>query len=195
MVNVWKPEMKLPESTSAILIGPGLAAPEIAGKIKNVHATTLARFAHCRWSWMRARWTGCRRANFPHESHPRHHAASGRGGAAAEHDGATSAGESASHRCAKFHKRFGNCWVVLKGHQTSIGRSRGRNFCEFVRQSASGARRQRRCAGGFHRRTAGATGVAGGRGQNHPLRRLAARRGGGQIAGDARELDGGRFGG
>jgi NAD(P)H-hydrate epimerase len=34
MVNIWKPELKLPESASAILIGPGLAAPEIAEEMK-----------------------------------------------------------------------------------------------------------------------------------------------------------------
>ena len=57
-------------------------------------------------------------------------------------------------------RRFGNCWVVLKGHQTLIGRGEGRNFCEFVRQSASGARRQRRCAWRVSCGLAGATGVA-----------------------------------
>jgi len=35
MVNVWKPKLKFPGSTSAILIGPGLAAPEISGKMKS----------------------------------------------------------------------------------------------------------------------------------------------------------------
>ncbi len=34
MVNIWKPETQLPESTSAILIGPGLAAPEMTEAMK-----------------------------------------------------------------------------------------------------------------------------------------------------------------
>ncbi|HKW30369.1 MAG TPA: NAD(P)H-hydrate epimerase, partial [Verrucomicrobiae bacterium] len=34
MVNVWKPETQLPESTSAVLIGPGLAAPGMPEAMK-----------------------------------------------------------------------------------------------------------------------------------------------------------------
>ena len=30
MVNVWQPEMKLPDNIGAVLVGPGLAAPEFA---------------------------------------------------------------------------------------------------------------------------------------------------------------------
>ena len=36
MVNVWKPETKLPESISALLIGPGLAAPEFIEELKTM---------------------------------------------------------------------------------------------------------------------------------------------------------------
>jgi NAD(P)H-hydrate epimerase len=36
MVRVWKPETKLPESISALLIGPGLAAPEFIEELKTM---------------------------------------------------------------------------------------------------------------------------------------------------------------
>jgi len=56
-------------------------------------------------------------------------------------------------------RRFGNCWVVLKGHQTLVGRSEGEIFVN-PSAIASGAGRQRRRAGGVSRGIARATAVA-----------------------------------
>ena len=44
MVNLWRPEMKLPETTSAFLIGPGLAAPDLPDEMR----TTVR---HCGGIW------------------------------------------------------------------------------------------------------------------------------------------------
>ena len=180
MVNVWKPGLKFPDSATAILIGPGLASPGLAGKMK-AFTQKLWRDADLPMvvdasalDWLPAGKYRKKRFGYI-RPHP---------GEAARLL-KTTVQKIQKNRVASLReisRRFGNCWVVLKGNQTLIGRSRGRHFREPVRQSTSRARRQRRCAGGFHCRTDGATGVAGRRWQNDPLRRLAARRGGGCIA-------------
>ena len=126
MVNVWKPKLKFPDSTSAILIGPGLAAPGIAGKMKSftqklwrdsdlpmvVDASAL--------DWLPV-------GKFPKNAsrvitpHP---------GEAARLL-KTMAQKVQSNRVESLReisKRFGNCWVVLKGNQTLIGRRDGEIF-------------------------------------------------------------------
>ena len=127
MVNIWKPETKLPESTSAILIGPGLAAPDMTGAMKMptqklwrdsklpviVDASALD-------------WLEPNTAAEEHDS--RHYAASRRSGADAGKDFKRRCRQTVRGRCGKFRRRFGNCWVVLKGHQTLVGRSTGEIF-------------------------------------------------------------------
>jgi NAD(P)H-hydrate epimerase len=126
MVNIWKPETKLPESTSAILIGPGLAAPEITGAMKRptqrlwhdsglpmiVDASALA------WLEPGAAPKNAIRVITPHP------------GEAARLLGTTSSEVQANRPKAlkEISKRLGNCWVVLKGHQTLVGRSTGEIF-------------------------------------------------------------------
>lgn len=126
MVNVWKPDPKLPESTSAILIGPGLAAPETAETMKTptrklwrdselpvvVDASALA------WLEPIAAAKNALRVITPHP------------GEAARLLGTTSNVVQADRPKAlrAISKRLGNCWVVLKGHQTLIGRSTGEIF-------------------------------------------------------------------
>ncbi len=127
MVNVWKPKLKFPDSTSAILIGPGLAAPGIAGKMKAVRRGNSGAIQICRWLWMRARSTGCQREKFPKNAlrvitpHP---------GEAARllKTTAQKVQKQRVESLREISRRFGNCWVVLKGHQTLIGRSRGDIF-------------------------------------------------------------------
>jgi NAD(P)H-hydrate epimerase len=121
MVNVWQPKLKFPASTSAILIGPGLAAPEITGKMKAftqklwrdsdlpmvVDASAL--------DWLPA-------GQFPKNTirvitpHP---------GEAARLLKTTAQKIQANRveSLREISKRFGNCWVVLKGNQTLIGRN------------------------------------------------------------------------
>jgi NAD(P)H-hydrate epimerase len=126
MVNIWKPETKFPESTSAILIGPGLAAPEMAGAMKMptqklwhdsglpmiVDASALA------WLEPGAAPKNAIRVVTPHP------------GEAARLLGTTSSEVQANRPRAlrEISTRFGNCWVVLKGHQTLVGRSTGEIF-------------------------------------------------------------------
>ena len=123
MVNVWKPELKFPGKTSAVLIGPGLAAPQQAAELKNF----------TRQLWREARFPMVVDAsaldflepeNFPADAirvltpHP---------GEAARLMG-TSVAEVQANRVQavrEISKKFGGCWVVLKGHQTLTGRAEG----------------------------------------------------------------------
>ncbi len=123
MVNIWKPETRLPESTSAILIGPGLAAPEITEAMKAptrqfwreselpviVDASALA------WLESGAAPKNTIRVVTPHP------------GEAARMLGKTVPQVQADRPQAlrEISQHFGNCWVVLKGHQTLVGRSTG----------------------------------------------------------------------
>jgi hydroxyethylthiazole kinase-like uncharacterized protein yjeF len=127
MVNIWKPELKLPESVSAILIGPGLAAPEIAEEMKTftrqlwrdsklpviVDASAL--------DWLLPSQASPKMAIRVITPHP---------GEAARLLN-TTAKEVQSNRpqaLREISKRLGNCWVVLKGNQTLIGRNTGEIF-------------------------------------------------------------------
>ncbi len=141
MVNVWKAETQLPESTSAILIGPGLAAPGIAEAMKTptrklwpdsdlpviVDASALA------WLEPIAAPKKAIRVITPHP------------GEAARLLGTTSSEVQANRPRAlrEISTRFGNCWVVLKGHQTLVGRSTGEIFVNssgnpYMAQGGSG---------------------------------------------------------
>ena len=126
MVQAWKPKLKLPDSASAVLIGPGLAAPGVAGKLKG--------FAQKLWrdsdlpmvvdasalDWLPA-------GKFQKDAirvitpHP---------GEAARLLQTTAQTVQASRvkSLREISKRLGDCWVVLKGHQTLVGRGTGEIF-------------------------------------------------------------------
>lgn len=129
MVNVWKPEMQFPRTTSAILIGSGLAGidlPDLPVKMKTF----------TQWLWKESElpiivdataldWIPA--GEFPKNAirvvtpHP---------GEAARML-KTTADEVQANRpqsLREISKRFGNCFVVLKGHQTLIGRAEGEFF-------------------------------------------------------------------
>jgi NAD(P)H-hydrate epimerase len=127
MVNVWRPDAKLFDDAGAILIGPGLAAPNLPGDMKamlrnlwrNSPSPVLADASAL--DWLAAQ------PGLPQDAirvltpHP---------GEAARMLNLTAAQVQADRPCAvrEISKRFGNCWVVLKGHQTMVGRSEGELF-------------------------------------------------------------------
>jgi NAD(P)H-hydrate epimerase len=126
MVDIWKPETKLPENASAILVGPGLAAAEFSEELK--------KFTRQAWrdsplpmvvdanalGWLASH-------GLPKDSvrvltpHP---------GEAARILNTTAEKIQANRQQSlrEISKRFGSCWVVLKGHQTLIGRADGEIF-------------------------------------------------------------------
>jgi len=126
MVNVWKPETRLPESTSAILIGPGLAAPEITGAMKtptqklwrDSKSPVIVDASALDWLLPHTLPKNRIRVVTPHP------------GEAARMLGKT-VPQVQAHRAQALRnisRRFGNSWVVLKGHQTLVGRSTGEIF-------------------------------------------------------------------
>ena len=126
MVAPWESKIELPNSYSGILIGPGLAAPDLPQEVKAltgqlwresplpiiVDASALV--------WLPAGKTPERaiRVITPHP------------GEAARLLGTTSDHIQSDRPAAltRLSSRFGDCYVVLKGHQTLVGRSTGPIF-------------------------------------------------------------------
>ncbi len=123
MVNLWKPEIKLFGDASAILIGPGLAAPNLPDDLKAI-TRRLWRDAEMpvivdasALDWLTPHTLAKERIRVI-TPHP---------GEAARLLNATAQQVQADRIQAArdISRRFGNCWVALKGHQTLIGRSAG----------------------------------------------------------------------
>ncbi|HEX7569953.1 MAG TPA: NAD(P)H-hydrate epimerase, partial [Verrucomicrobiae bacterium] len=126
MVNLWKPDLKLPEKTSALLIGPGLATPEIFDALKKFtrHLWRAAGFPLVvDASALDLLDAEPVQKNFTRvlTPHP---------GEAARLLKATAANVQTNRvgSLRELSKKFGDCWVVLKGHETLVGRSTGNIF-------------------------------------------------------------------
>jgi NAD(P)H-hydrate epimerase len=126
MVNVWRTEDSLPEKATALLIGPGLAAPELPAELKSC-AQRLWREAvfpvivdasALDWLEPGSEPAPGVRVITPHP------------GEAARLLGTTTAAVQADRVTAvrALAKKFGGAWVVLKGHQTLTGRETGKIF-------------------------------------------------------------------
>ncbi len=126
MVNLWTPDLKLPDTVSAFLVGPGLAAPGLFDAMSHtirrlwrdsllpivVDASTLD------WLPMGPSAKNAIRIVTPHP------------GEAARLLSSTKQQVQANRPQAvrEISRRYGNCWVVLKGHQTLVGRNGGEIF-------------------------------------------------------------------
>jgi NAD(P)H-hydrate epimerase len=123
MVTPWIPESKLAGKWDAVLIGPGLASQQLPDEVKR-----LARFlwrdsplpvivdaSALDWLPLGSVAKNSLRVMTPHP------------GEAARLLGTTTPQIQANRQAAlrNVSKRFGDCWVVLKGHQTLVGRSTG----------------------------------------------------------------------
>jgi NAD(P)H-hydrate epimerase len=126
MVNVWKPEMQFPKSTSAILIGCGLAAPDLPEEMKTFfrklwsesELPVIADATALDWIPAGEFSKNAIRVVTPHP------------GEAARMLKTTAQKVQANRpqSLREISKRFGNCFVVLKGSQTLVGRSEGEIF-------------------------------------------------------------------
>jgi NAD(P)H-hydrate epimerase len=126
MVKVWHAEHPWPEKTTAALIGPGLAAPEIAAELKpftqqlwrEAAFPVVVDASALDWLEPQAAATLAARVLTPHP------------GEAARLLGTTPDVVQADRVKAlrELSQKFGGAWVVLKGHQTLIGRSEGTIF-------------------------------------------------------------------
>jgi NAD(P)H-hydrate epimerase len=127
MVNLWTPDMKLPDTVSAILVGPGLAAPGLADVMSPTTTRRLWRdsllpivvdASTLDWLPMGPSAKNAIRIVTPHP------------GEAARLLNTTKQQVQLNRPQAvrEISRRFGNCWVVLKGHQTLVGRNGGEIF-------------------------------------------------------------------
>ncbi len=141
MAGVFKPGMKFPESATSILIGPGLHAPGVSEAMRKtaqeiwrdsplpvvVDASAL--------DWLEP-GMGPKNAVRVITPHP---------GEAARMLGSTSKEVQSDRQAAlrALSKKFGNCRVILKGHQTLTGCGEGEIFVNpsgnpFLGQGGSG---------------------------------------------------------
>jgi len=123
MVNLWTPDLKLPDSLSAILVGPGLAAPGLveimAQPIRRLWRDWLLPMvvdaSGLDWLLTGPSPKNAIRIVTPHP------------GEAARLLN-TSVQQVLSNRLQtvrEISRRYGNCWVVLKGQHTLVGRNGG----------------------------------------------------------------------
>ena len=126
MVSAWKPETKFPDRASALLVGPGLAAQGVAENLRHglhhwwrdldypvvVDASMLDFMTAGPFTKKLVRvltphpGEAARMLNWPTPK--------------------VQANRIAALR--EISKKFSHCWVVLKGHQTLIGRNEGGIF-------------------------------------------------------------------
>jgi NAD(P)H-hydrate epimerase len=126
MVNLWKPELKFHDGISALLIGPGLAAPDLPEEMKSnlrrlwrdFHGPIVVDASALDWVPMAPPAKNSIRILTPHP-----------GEAARLLSGATAQVQAdRAHALREISRRFGNCWVVLKGLHTLVGRAEGEIF-------------------------------------------------------------------
>ena len=126
MVNVWQPESQLPENASALLIGPGLASPKNSGGLRTF-TRQLWREAKTPLIVDASALDFLVAENFPTDAirvltpHP---------GEAARLLETTTEKIQANRvqSLRELSKKFGGAWIILKGHQTLIGRTDGDIF-------------------------------------------------------------------
>jgi NAD(P)H-hydrate epimerase len=126
MVHPWRPAVNLQDSSSAILFGPGLASSELSVDLKGelrhlwqeLPLPVVADASALEWLPPGATPAKTIRVMTPHPGE-------------AARLLKTTKGEVQSDRGAalrELSKRWGNCWVVLKGYQTLVGRNKGPMF-------------------------------------------------------------------
>ncbi len=123
MVHPWTPSTNFPESCTAVVMGPGLSAPDLGEAIREKARELwqdLPMPVVCDASaldWLKPGPTplNSRRVITPHP------------GEAARLLQTTVEVVQTNRLAAlrELSSRYGNCWVVLKGHQTMIGRNSG----------------------------------------------------------------------
>ena len=123
MVRVWEADAKLSAPFSAVLVGPGLAAPNASDEFsmitrklwRDLLTPVIVDASALDWLTQDPVPKSAIRVITPHP------------GEAARLLKTTAAHVQADRPAAlrEICRRFGNCWVVLKGHQTLIGQSTG----------------------------------------------------------------------
>jgi NAD(P)H-hydrate epimerase len=141
MVHAWQFGKSQPKNCTALLVGPGLAAEDVPDTLKeemrsNWHQSPLAMVVDASaLDWLHAGPVpaGAVRLITPHPGEAGRVLGSSAEAVQADRLGAL----------RQLSKKFGDCCVVLKGHQTLVGRSTGKVFVNssgnpFLAQGGSG---------------------------------------------------------
>jgi NAD(P)H-hydrate epimerase len=141
MTQPWSAKVDVPGEFSALLAGPGLASPNVPKELKDAMARAwevltipmIVDASALDWLPRGATPKNAVRVITPHP------------GEAARLLNKTTAQVQANRPQAvrELSQRLGNCWVVLKGHQTLVGRNAGEIFVNssgnpFLAQGGSG---------------------------------------------------------
>jgi ADP-dependent NAD(P)H-hydrate dehydratase / NAD(P)H-hydrate epimerase len=126
MVQAWTPQTRLPGAFNAVLAGPGLAATDVPDELKQAvrrlwqssPKPMVADASALDWLPAGPAPKGAIRVITPHPGEAARLLKTTSARVQADRPGAL---RGASRRC-------GDCWVVLKGHQTLAGRSTGDIF-------------------------------------------------------------------
>lgn len=126
MVQAWKPDLKFPEKTTSLLVGPGLAARDVPDALRKSVYHWWRDFEHP----MVVDASGLDFLTNATQTRKAHRVVTPHPGEAARLLNSTTEKVQANRLAAlrELSKKSGNCWVVLKGHQTLIGRSEGEVF-------------------------------------------------------------------
>jgi NAD(P)H-hydrate epimerase len=124
MVQRWDADSALPQNTTAVLAGPGLASPSVTAKeqrfvLRLWHESPLPVIVDASaLDWL---------LSDPHTPESALRVIAPHPGEAARLLKMTVPEVQADRISGlrELSRRFGNCWVVLKGHQTLIGRNTG----------------------------------------------------------------------
>jgi NAD(P)H-hydrate epimerase len=141
MVQAWQTGKSQPKNCTALLFGPGLAAEDVPNSLKeemrtNWHCSPLAMVVDASaldWLDDGPAPAGAVRLITPHPGEAGRVLGSSAEAVQADRLGAL----------RQLSKKFGDCYVVLKGHQTLVGRSTGKVFVNssgnpFLAQGGSG---------------------------------------------------------
>lgn len=126
MVRVWQKDTKLPESTTAVLVGPGLASTDIPVEMRQEMTrlwqlsplAVIADASALDWLPFGATFQGTLRFITPHP---------GEAGRMLKMPVPTVQADRVN-AVRELSRRWGDCWVTLKGHQTLVGRGSGDVF-------------------------------------------------------------------
>jgi NAD(P)H-hydrate epimerase len=126
MVRVWKTDEKLPLNTTAVLAGPGLAAPTAPDDMRSL----VRRFWRDLPAPMIVDASGLDMLAMHSLSRDTIRVVTPHAGEAARmlNIPVASIQSSRVRTLREISRRYGNCWVVLKGHQTLVGRNEGEIF-------------------------------------------------------------------
>lgn len=119
MVHPWRPGVMLPESATAILLGPGFASAGLPQELKSEMArlwkespiAVIADASGIDWLPSGPVDSNAIRVITPHPGEA----------ARVLKNKTASVQKNRANAVRDLSRRFGNCWVVLKGHQTLIG--------------------------------------------------------------------------